>query len=116
MNWWNLLTFCVIPLLSVVAVFCVKRKFLWLAPLVSTGLTILISIGAMPTILSDTEHRSMFFWHQSSPTPGSCDCLDWGCPCNCLCLKQEKNTEIVESSGAAAALPDFIHYWIHSHF
>ena len=61
MNWWNLLTFCVIPLLSVVAVFCVKRKFLWLAPLVSTGLTILISIGAMPTILSDTEHRSMFF-------------------------------------------------------
>ncbi len=61
MNWWNISVFCVIPVLSVVVVFCFKRKYLWTAPLISTALSIIISIVTMPSILSDNEHRTMFF-------------------------------------------------------
>lgn len=61
MNWWNISVFCVIPVLSVAAVFCIKRNYLWTAPLISTALSMIISIAAMPSIVSDHEHRAMFF-------------------------------------------------------
>jgi len=60
-NWWNASLFCVIPILSVVIVFFIKRKFLWIAPLISTVLSVVISIIPMPSLLSNREHRAMFF-------------------------------------------------------
>ena len=60
-DWWNITVFCVIPLLSVVTIFFIKRKVLWIAPLISTVLSIVISVIAMPSILSYSEHRAMFF-------------------------------------------------------
>ena len=60
-NWWNASLFCIIPILSVVIIFFIKRKFLWIAPLISTVLSVVISIIAMPSMLSNREHRAMFF-------------------------------------------------------
>lgn len=59
-NWWNASLFCIIPILSVVIVFFIKRKFLWIAPLISTVLSVVISIIPMPSLLSNREHRTMF--------------------------------------------------------
>lgn len=61
MDWWNVSVFGIIPVLSVIAMFCFKRKFLWAAPLISTALSIVISAAAMPSIFKDHEHRAMFF-------------------------------------------------------
>lgn len=61
MNWWNLSVFCIIPIVSVIFFFFWKRKYLWMAPLTSTVISVVISLFAMPSILSDAEHRSMFF-------------------------------------------------------
>lgn len=61
MNWWNLSVFCIIPIASVVFFFFWKRKYLWVAPLVSAVISIAISLLAMPSILSDAEYRNMFF-------------------------------------------------------
>ena len=61
LNWWNVSVFCIIPILSVVLVFFIKRKFLWIAPMISTALSAIVSIIAMPSILRNREHRAMFF-------------------------------------------------------
>lgn len=61
MNWWNLSAFCIIPIGSVMFFFFWKRTYLWMAPLISTIISVAISLLAMPSILSDAEHRSMFF-------------------------------------------------------
>jgi len=61
LNWWNVSMFCIIPILSVVLVFFIKRKFLWIAPMISTALSSIVSIIAMPSILRNREHRAMFF-------------------------------------------------------
>ena len=61
MNWWNISVFIIIPVLSVVIVFFVKKKLLWTAPLISTGSSVIVSIIAMPSIVSYGEHRAMFF-------------------------------------------------------
>lgn len=61
MNWWNISVFCIIPIVSVVFFFLWKRKYLWMEPLISTLISIAISLLAMPSILSDAEHRNMFF-------------------------------------------------------
>lgn len=58
---WNLSVFCIIPIVSVIFFFFWKRKYLWMAPLTSTVISVVISLFAMPSILSDAEHRSMFF-------------------------------------------------------
>ena len=60
-NWWNISLFCIIPILSIIIIFFVKRKLLWIAPLISTVLSVVISIITMPSILSYSEHRAMFF-------------------------------------------------------
>lgn len=41
MDWWNVLIFGVIPVLTVVIIFFVKKKLLWVAPLISTVLAFL---------------------------------------------------------------------------
>ena len=61
LNWWNILVFCIIPIFSVVIIFFMKRKLLWIAPLISTVLSIVVSMIAMPSILRNNEHRAMLF-------------------------------------------------------
>lgn len=61
MNWWNISVFCIIPIASVVFFFFWKRKYLWMVPLISVVISVVISLLAMPSILSDAEHRNMFF-------------------------------------------------------
>ena len=61
MDWWNVSVFGVIPVSTVVCLFCFKRRHLWFAPIISTILAIAISLIAMPSILSDSAHRAMFF-------------------------------------------------------
>lgn len=41
MDWWNVLIFGVIPVLTVVIIFFIKKKLLWVAPLISTVLAFL---------------------------------------------------------------------------
>ncbi len=60
MDWWNVSVFGIIPVLSVLLVFFVKRKLLWVAPLISTVLSVVISVIAMPSFLSNREARAMF--------------------------------------------------------
>ena len=66
MDWWNILIFGVIPVLSVLLVFIVKRKILWIAPLISTVFSIVVSMIAVPSLLSNNEHSAMF-WGISIP-------------------------------------------------
>lgn len=61
MDWWNVVFFGVIPILTVAIIFFVKRKLLWMAPFISTILGVAISVISMPTIISYGEHRAMFF-------------------------------------------------------
>ena len=60
-NWWNISVFGIIPVLTVTILFLFKKKHLWTAPLFSAALSIAVSIIAMPSILSDSEHKAMFF-------------------------------------------------------
>lgn len=60
-DWLNASVFCIIPVLSVAVIFFCKRNFLWTAPLLSTALSVIICVTAFPSILSDCEHRAMFF-------------------------------------------------------
>ena len=62
MDWWNVSVYGVIPVLTVVTIFFVKRKVLWLAPMISTGVSFLISLMAMPSILSVSEYRGFLLW------------------------------------------------------
>ena len=61
MSWWNILFFGIIPVLTVTIVFFIKKKLLWMSPLISTALGIGYSLLKMPTIGSYAEHRTMFF-------------------------------------------------------
>ena len=61
MDWWNILFFGIIPVLTVTVTFFVKKKLLWLAPLISTAIGVAISAIKMPSIISYGEHRAMFF-------------------------------------------------------
>ncbi len=61
LNWWNISVFCIIPIISVVIVFNIKRKILWIAPLISSVLSVVISMIAMPSMFTNREHRAMFF-------------------------------------------------------
>ena len=60
MDWWNISVFGIIPVFTVVLIFFVKRKFLWTAPLISTIISVIISIIAVPDILSESEYRALF--------------------------------------------------------
>ena len=61
MDWWNVSVFGVIPVLTVLFLFFVKRKHLWSAPILSTILAVVISLIAMPAIFEDGEAYNMFF-------------------------------------------------------
>ena len=61
MDWWSIIFWGVIPVLTVAVVFFIKRKLLWISPLVSTAFAVSYSAIEMPTIISYGEHRAMFF-------------------------------------------------------
>ena len=65
-GWWNILIFGVIPVLTVAAIFIVKRKFLWTAPLVSAVLALIAYRRAlvpitMVEIFHNNEWRGFLF-------------------------------------------------------
>ena len=61
MDWWSIIFWGVIPIVTVIAVFFIKRKLLWISPFVSTTLAVVYSAIVMPTIITYGEHRAMFF-------------------------------------------------------
>ena len=61
MDWWSIIFWGVIPIFTVIAVFFIKRKLLWISPFVSTTLAVVYSAIEMPTIITYGEHRAMFF-------------------------------------------------------
>ena len=61
MDWWSIIFWGVIPVLTVAIVFFIKRNLLWISPLVSTAFAVAYSSIKMPTIISYGEHRAMFF-------------------------------------------------------
>lgn len=60
MDWWNISVFGMIPVFTVVLIFFVKRKLLWTAPFISTIISVIISILAVPDILSEGEYQAHF--------------------------------------------------------
>ena len=62
MDWWNVSVYGLIPVLSVLLVFFIQRRFLWVAPLISTVSSFAISVMAMPSILSVSEYRGFLLW------------------------------------------------------
>lgn len=65
MEWWNVLIFGIIPVLTVAIIFCFKRKFLWIAPLFSSALAFISYMIALAPItleklFSNNEWRGFF--------------------------------------------------------
>ena len=65
MDWWNVLIFGVIPVLTVVIIFFIKKKLLWVAPLISTVLafiTYMIALAPITIIelFGNNEWRGFF--------------------------------------------------------
>ena len=65
MDWWNILIFGVMPVLTVVVIFIVKRRLLWVAPLISTVLAFITYMIALAPItivelFSNNEWRGFF--------------------------------------------------------
>lgn len=50
MDWWNVLIFGVIPVFTVTIIFFVKRRLLWIAPLVSSALAFVSYLIALAPI------------------------------------------------------------------
>ncbi|MBQ8278670.1 MAG: hypothetical protein IJZ23_02410 [Roseburia sp.] len=59
MDWWNVIVFGVIPVLTVVIMFIAKRKMLWTAPLISMVLAFITYIVALE-ILNPSEMLAFF--------------------------------------------------------
>lgn len=60
-DWWNISVFGIIPLISVIVLFVVKRKLLWMAPLISTVISVTFSVLTLPSLLEVNEYRNIFF-------------------------------------------------------
>ncbi|HAS92929.1 MAG: hypothetical protein BGO41_07185 [Clostridiales bacterium 38-18] len=65
MDLWQVLVFFTFPVASVLLMFFLKRKALWISPIISTGLSIIYSILVMPDLLTVPE--SSIFWRISIP-------------------------------------------------
>ncbi|MBQ8041261.1 MAG: hypothetical protein IJ274_15580 [Lachnospiraceae bacterium] len=50
MDWWNVLIFGIIPVLTVAIMFFFKRKLLWVSPLISTVLAFITYMIALAPI------------------------------------------------------------------
>ena len=62
MDWWNVLIYGIIPVLTVLVILFSKRKLLWISPLISTTLSFIISIIAMPSAFSNKEYQGFLLW------------------------------------------------------
>ena len=65
MDRWNVLIFGVIPVLTVVIIFIVKRNLLWIAPLISTALAfitymIVLAPITIVELFNNNEWRGFF--------------------------------------------------------
>ena len=65
MDWWNVIIFGVIPVLTVIIIFNVKKKLLWIAPLISTVLAfitymIVLAPITIVELFNNNEWRSFF--------------------------------------------------------
>ncbi len=65
MDSWQVLIFFIFPITSVLLMFFLKRKVLWISPIISTGLSIIYSLLVMPDLLTVPE--SSIFWRISIP-------------------------------------------------
>ena len=65
MDLWQVLVFFTFPVASVLLMFFLKRKVLWISPIISTGLSIIYSLLVMPDLLTVPE--SSIFWRISIP-------------------------------------------------
>ncbi len=61
LNLISTIIFVIIPVVCVLLAFFLKRKYLWTAPILSTILAAIIGIISSPSILTNEEHRAMFF-------------------------------------------------------
>lgn len=60
MDWWNIIIYGVIPVLTVLAIFFVKRKWLWIAPLISTVLAFSTYMIALDIIIKPSQFIKFF--------------------------------------------------------
>lgn len=65
MDSWQILIFFIFPITSVLLMFFLKRKVLWISPIISTGLSIIYSILVMPDLLTVPER--FIFWRVTIP-------------------------------------------------
>lgn len=64
MDWWNILIFGIIPVLTVVIIFIVKRKLLWITPFISTALAFITYMIALD-IIKPSEMIKFFSYSES---------------------------------------------------
>lgn len=65
MDWWNVLIFGIIPVLTVAIMFFFRRKLLWVSPLISTALAFITYMIALAPItiaelFGNNEWRGFF--------------------------------------------------------
>lgn len=65
MDTWQVLVFFIFPIASVLLMFFLKKKILWISPIISTVLSVIYSIQVMPSILTVAE--SSIFWAITIP-------------------------------------------------
>jgi len=65
MDSWQALVFFIFPMASVLLMFFLKRKILWISPIISTALSVIYSILVIPSILTVAE--SSIFWAITIP-------------------------------------------------
>ena len=65
MYWWNVIILGAIPILSVAIIFCMKRKLLWTAPIISSTLAFLcymieLAPITLEKLFSNNEWRAFY--------------------------------------------------------
>jgi hypothetical protein len=65
MDSWQVLISFIFPITSVLLMFFLKRKILWISPIISTGLSIIYSLLVIHNLLTVPE--SSIFWKISIP-------------------------------------------------
>ena len=64
MDWWNVLIFGAIPVLTVAILFFVKRKLLWTAPLISAALAFATYMIALDIIVNPSYFVKFFSYSE----------------------------------------------------
>lgn len=60
MDWWNILIFGIIPVLTVVIMFFCKRKWLWITPFISATLAFITYMIALDIFISPSKMLKFF--------------------------------------------------------